>query len=244
MRMAPAPDGLRPQRREAAQSSDGRQFWRHVGLPVLAPTLGSSCSSAPPSPPTPLAAALVGGSVGHAQDRGRAVRERQRGQENVALALGLETTLIAGLGHGGSLPAPSSDGAPDGCDDPDLPVPCPEPPGLRGCPGRQGRAAGPARTAARRPRPGILRGAVLTLAPPYFIVPLVASFGFGGPAVPGQGRHLRGLHPAGPPPTASPRACSSPSASPPRPSRCHCCWPCPPWWPYASAPHGCARSSR
>ncbi|MBB5867952.1 putative spermidine/putrescine transport system permease protein [Allocatelliglobosispora scoriae] len=39
--IAPALDGLRPQWREAAANcgATGRQFWRHVGLPVLAPSL-------------------------------------------------------------------------------------------------------------------------------------------------------------------------------------------------------------
>jgi putative spermidine/putrescine transport system permease protein len=39
--IAPALDGLRPQWREAAANcgANSRQFWRHVGLPVLAPSL-------------------------------------------------------------------------------------------------------------------------------------------------------------------------------------------------------------
>ncbi|WP_267245035.1 ABC transporter permease [Streptomyces sp. PR69] len=99
----PALDGLRPQWREAAQNAgaSGRQFWRHIGLPVLAPSLlggfvllfGSAFAA------HATAAALVGGSVplvtlkiADALSGNVLV-----GQENVALALSLDMILIAGL---------------------------------------------------------------------------------------------------------------------------------------------------
>ncbi|CAM5680043.1 hypothetical protein GCM10010222_19560 [Streptomyces tanashiensis] len=99
----PALDGLRPQWREAAQNAGagGWQYWRHVGIPVLAPSLlggfvllfGSAFAA------HATAAALVGGSVplvtlkiADALSGNVLV-----GQENVALALGLDMILIAGL---------------------------------------------------------------------------------------------------------------------------------------------------
>lgn len=121
----PALDGLRPQWREAAQNAGAgaRQYWRHVGIPVLAPALlggfvllfGSAFAA------HATAAALVGGSVplvtlkiADALSGNVLV-----GQENVALALGLDMILIAGLVMAVYLP--SSAGAPDGCDDPHRP---------------------------------------------------------------------------------------------------------------------------
>ncbi|MET7615676.1 ABC transporter permease subunit [Streptomyces sp. NPDC005408] len=99
----PALDGLRPQWREAAQNTgaSGWQFWRLVGLPVLAPSLlggfvllfGSAFAA------HATAAALVGGSVplvtlkiADALSGNVLV-----GQENVALALSLDMIVIAGL---------------------------------------------------------------------------------------------------------------------------------------------------
>ncbi|MFI5757074.1 ABC transporter permease [Streptomyces sp. NPDC051569] len=99
----PALDGLRPQWREAAQNAGATawQFWRHVGLPVLAPSLlggfvllfGSAFAA------HGTAAALVGGSVplvtlkiADALSGNVLV-----GQENVALAMGLDMIVIAGL---------------------------------------------------------------------------------------------------------------------------------------------------
>ncbi|MEU7386559.1 ABC transporter permease [Streptomyces tanashiensis] len=99
----PALDGLRPQWREAAHNAGagGWQYWRHVGIPVLAPSLlggfvllfGSAFAA------HATAAALVGGSVplvtlkiADALSGNVLV-----GQENVALALGLDMILIAGL---------------------------------------------------------------------------------------------------------------------------------------------------
>ncbi|MFJ1599833.1 ABC transporter permease [Streptomyces sp. NPDC088261] len=99
----PALDGLRPQWREAAQNAgatDG-QFWRHVGLPVLAPTLlggfvllfGSAFAA------YATAAALVGGSVPLVTLKiaDALSGNVQVGQENVALALSLDMIVIAGL---------------------------------------------------------------------------------------------------------------------------------------------------
>jgi putative spermidine/putrescine transport system permease protein len=101
--MAPALDGLRPQWREAAQNSGAStwQFWRYVGIPVLAPSLlggvvllfgGSFAAYA-------TAAAMVGATVplvtlqiGDALSGNVLI-----GHENVALALSLDMILVAGL---------------------------------------------------------------------------------------------------------------------------------------------------
>ncbi|MEV7269079.1 ABC transporter permease [Streptomyces bacillaris] len=101
--VVPALDGLRPQWREAARNNGAIawQFWRYVGLPVLAPSLlggfvllfGSAFAA------HATAAALVGGSVplvtlkiADALSGNVLV-----GQENVALALSLDMIVIAGL---------------------------------------------------------------------------------------------------------------------------------------------------
>ncbi|WP_327684356.1 ABC transporter permease [Streptomyces sp. NBC_00467] len=101
--IVPALDGLRPQWGEAAQNTGAStwQYWRMVGLPVLAPSLlggfvllfGSAFAA------HATAAALVGGSVplvtlkiADALSGNVLV-----GQENVALALSLDMILIAGL---------------------------------------------------------------------------------------------------------------------------------------------------
>lgn len=101
--VVPALDGLRPQWREAARNNGATawQFWRYVGLPVLAPSLlggfvllfGSAFAA------HATAAALVGGSVplvtlkiADALSGNVLV-----GQENVALALSLDMIVIAGL---------------------------------------------------------------------------------------------------------------------------------------------------
>lgn len=100
---APALDGLRPQWREAAQNAGATswQFWRHVGLPVLAPSLlgGFVLLFGTAFAAHATAAALVGGSVplvtlkiADALSGNVLV-----GQENVALALGLDMILVAGL---------------------------------------------------------------------------------------------------------------------------------------------------
>lgn len=55
--ITPALDGLRVQWREAARNNGATsvQYWRHIALPVLAPSSSadSCCSSAAPSPRTP-----------------------------------------------------------------------------------------------------------------------------------------------------------------------------------------------
>ncbi|MGW6577138.1 ABC transporter permease [Streptomyces sp. NPDC054945] len=101
--IAPALDGLRPQWREAAQNSGatGRQFWRHVGLPVLAPSLlgGFVLLFGTAFAAHATAAALVGGSVPLVTLKIADALSGNVliGQENVALALGLDMILIAGL---------------------------------------------------------------------------------------------------------------------------------------------------
>ncbi|MGW4028945.1 ABC transporter permease [Streptomyces sp. NPDC004838] len=101
--IVPALDGLRPQWREAAQNTGAgvRQYWRFVGLPVLAPSLlggfvllfGSAFAA------HATAAALVGGSVPLVTLKiaDALAGNVLVGQENVALALGLDMIMIAGL---------------------------------------------------------------------------------------------------------------------------------------------------
>ncbi|MEV6569638.1 ABC transporter permease [Streptomyces sp. NPDC051577] len=101
--IAPALDGLRPQWREAAANSGatGRQFWRRVGLPVLAPSLlgGFVLLFGTAFAAHATAAALVGGSVPLVTLKiaDALAGNVLTGQENVALALGLDMILIAGL---------------------------------------------------------------------------------------------------------------------------------------------------
>ncbi|MFE2474437.1 ABC transporter permease subunit [Streptomyces sp. NPDC059389] len=101
--IAPALDGLRPQWREAAQNNgaSGWQFWRHVGLPVLAPSLlgGFVLLFGTAFAAHATAAALVGGSVPLVTLKIADALSGNvlTGQENVALALGLDMILIAGL---------------------------------------------------------------------------------------------------------------------------------------------------
>lgn len=101
--IAPALEGLRPQWREAAQNSGatGRQFWRHVGIPVLAPSLlgGFVLLFGTAFAAHATAAALVGGSVPLVTLKIADALSGNvlTGQENVALALGLDMILIAGL---------------------------------------------------------------------------------------------------------------------------------------------------
>ncbi|KIF74344.1 ABC transporter permease [Streptomyces sp. 150FB] len=99
----PALDGLRPQWREAAQNAGATpwQFWRHVGLPVLAPTLlggfvllfGSAFAA------YATAAAVSGGSLPLVTLKiaDALSGNVQVGQENVALALSLDMIVIAGV---------------------------------------------------------------------------------------------------------------------------------------------------
>lgn len=101
--IAPALDGLRPQWREAAHNNGatGWQFWRHVGLPVLAPSLlgGFVLLFGTAFAAHATAAALVGGSVPLVTLKIADALSGNvlTGQENVALALGLDMILIAGL---------------------------------------------------------------------------------------------------------------------------------------------------
>jgi putative spermidine/putrescine transport system permease protein len=101
--MAPALDGLRPQWREAAANTGASawQYWRHVGIPVLAPSLlggvvllfgGAFAAYA-------TAAAMVGTVVPLVtlQIADALTGNVLVGQENVALALSLDMVVVAGL---------------------------------------------------------------------------------------------------------------------------------------------------
>ncbi|MFD9790550.1 ABC transporter permease [Streptomyces sp. NPDC059070] len=101
--VAPALDGLRPQWREAALNNGAStwQYWRHVGIPVLLPTLlggfvllfGSAFAA------YATAAAIVGSSVPLVtlQIADALSGNVLIGQENVALALSLDMVLVAAL---------------------------------------------------------------------------------------------------------------------------------------------------
>lgn len=101
--ITPALEGLRSQWREAAQNNGATavQYWRHVALPVLAPTLlggfvllfGSAFAA------YATAAAMVGSSVPLVtlQIADALSGNVLVGQENVALALSLDMVLVAGL---------------------------------------------------------------------------------------------------------------------------------------------------
>ncbi|WP_405579290.1 ABC transporter permease [Streptomyces sp. NBC_01092] len=101
--ITPALDGLRSQWREAAQNNGATtlQYWRHVALPVLLPTLlggfvllfGSAFAA------YATAAAMVGSSIPLVtlQIADALSGNVLVGQENVALALSLDMVLVAGL---------------------------------------------------------------------------------------------------------------------------------------------------
>jgi len=101
--ITPALDGLRAQWREAAQNNGATavQYWRHVALPVLAPSLlgglvllfGSAFAA------YATAAAMVGSSVPLVtlQISDAISGNVLVGQQNVALALSLDMVLVAGL---------------------------------------------------------------------------------------------------------------------------------------------------
>ncbi|MFE9441746.1 ABC transporter permease [Streptomyces sp. NPDC006602] len=101
--ITPALEGLRVQWREAAQNNGatGVQYWRHVALPVLLPSLlgglvllfGSAFAA------YATAAAMVGSSVPLVtlQIADAISGNVLVGQENVALALSLDMVLVAGL---------------------------------------------------------------------------------------------------------------------------------------------------
>jgi putative spermidine/putrescine transport system permease protein len=101
--VTPALEGLRTQWREAAQNSGATatQYWRHVALPVLTPSLlggfvllfGSAFAA------YATAAAMVGSSVPLVtlQIADAISGNVLIGQENVALALSLDMVVVAGL---------------------------------------------------------------------------------------------------------------------------------------------------
>ncbi|WP_200300543.1 ABC transporter permease [Streptomyces adelaidensis] len=101
--ITPALDGLRVQWREAARNNGATslQYWLHVALPVLAPSLlgglvllfGSAFAA------YATAAAMVGSSIPLVtlQIADAISGNVLVGQENVALALSLDMVLIAGL---------------------------------------------------------------------------------------------------------------------------------------------------
>ncbi|MFD4573235.1 ABC transporter permease [Streptomyces sp. NPDC058417] len=101
--ITPALEGLRVQWREAAQNNGatGAQYWRHVALPVLLPSLlgglvllfGSAFAA------YATAAAMVGSSIPLVtlQIADAISGNVLVGQENVALALSLDMVLVAGL---------------------------------------------------------------------------------------------------------------------------------------------------
>ncbi|MCH0564738.1 MULTISPECIES: ABC transporter permease subunit [unclassified Streptomyces] len=101
--ITPALEGLRVQWREAAQNNGATpvQYWRHVALPVLAPSLlggfvllfGSAFAA------YATAAAMVGSSVPLVtlQIADALSGNVLVGQENVALALSLDMVAVAGL---------------------------------------------------------------------------------------------------------------------------------------------------
>jgi putative spermidine/putrescine transport system permease protein len=103
--IVPALDGLRPQWREAAQNNGAStwQFWRHVGLPVLAPSLlgggvllfGSAFAA------YATAAALVGtGSVVPLitlKIAAALTGDVLIGYENVALAMSFDMIVVVGV---------------------------------------------------------------------------------------------------------------------------------------------------
>ncbi|MEU3979861.1 ABC transporter permease subunit [Streptomyces sp. NPDC026672] len=101
--ITPALDGLRAQWREAARNNGATsvQYWRHVALPVLAPSLmggfvllfGSAFAA------YATAAAMVGSAVPLVtlQIADAISGNVLVGQENVALALSLDMVLVAGL---------------------------------------------------------------------------------------------------------------------------------------------------
>ncbi|MGW6911103.1 ABC transporter permease [Streptomyces sp. NPDC054940] len=101
--ITPALEGLRVQWREAARNNGATntQYWRHVALPVLAPSLlggfvllfGSAFAA------YATAAAMVGSSIPLVtlQIADALAGNVLVGQENVALALSLDMVLVAGL---------------------------------------------------------------------------------------------------------------------------------------------------
>ncbi|MEU5889582.1 ABC transporter permease subunit [Streptomyces sp. NPDC047461] len=101
--ITPALEGLRVQWREAAQNNGATttQYWRHVALPVLAPSLlgGLVLLFGTAFAAYATAAAIVGSSIPliTLQIADALSGNVLVGQENVALALSLDMVLIAGL---------------------------------------------------------------------------------------------------------------------------------------------------
>ncbi|MEV0051570.1 ABC transporter permease subunit [Saccharopolyspora shandongensis] len=101
--LTPALDGLKPQWREAAQNNraTGFQYWRHVAFPILFPTLlsgfvllfGSAFSA------YATAAAMVGSSIPLVTVKiaSALTGDVLVGQGNVALALGMNMIIVAGI---------------------------------------------------------------------------------------------------------------------------------------------------
>ncbi|RSN13386.1 ABC transporter permease [Streptomyces sp. WAC 01325] len=101
--ITPALEGLRSQWREAAQNNGATtaQYWRHVALPVLLPTLlgGFVLLFGIAFAAYATAAAMVGSSIPLVtlQIADALSGNVLVGQENVALALSLDMVLVAGL---------------------------------------------------------------------------------------------------------------------------------------------------
>ncbi|UVJ39283.1 ABC transporter permease subunit [Arthrobacter sp. CJ23] len=101
--LTPALDGLKPQWREAARNNraTGFQYWRHVALPILLPTLlsgfvllfGSAFSA------YATAAAMVGSSIPLVTVKiaSALTGDVLVGQANIALALGMDMIVVAAL---------------------------------------------------------------------------------------------------------------------------------------------------
>lgn len=99
----PSLDGLRPQWREAAQNNGAStwQFWRHVGIPVLTPSLlgggvllfgmafaAHATAAAMVGTSVPLITLKIGAALGG---------DVQIGKENIALAMSLDMILIVAV---------------------------------------------------------------------------------------------------------------------------------------------------
>ncbi|MFB9891093.1 ABC transporter permease [Planobispora takensis] len=101
--MVPAMDGLRPQWREAAGNSGATawQYWRHVGIPVLAPALlgGTVLLFGSAFAAYATARAMVGSTVPLVtlQIADALTGDVLIGHENIALALSLDMIVVAGL---------------------------------------------------------------------------------------------------------------------------------------------------
>ncbi|MBG0832748.1 ABC transporter permease subunit [Planomonospora sp. ID67723] len=101
--MVPAMDGLKPQWREAAGNSGATawQYWRHVGVPVLAPSLlgGTVLLFGGAFAAYATARAMVGSTVPLVtlQIADALTGDVLVGHENIALALSLDMIVVAGL---------------------------------------------------------------------------------------------------------------------------------------------------